>query len=204
MTSVFLDVHVSQPLCNIEQVSDYSIFKCTWPDSEQLNDALKDVILQEEQTTVTKHAGGVGTWISQFATQGWGGSAVESVMERATSMLEVCVNRNDINELWAVIYRSGAYFYPHTHPRSRWSGIYYVDPGDHESGHTVFVKDGTQLHGIDRTEWSNAEHHTVVPEAGSMLVFPSDLLHYVEEYQGESPRIVIPFNAGSSNELSND
>ena len=34
---------------DIEHISDYSMFKYTWPDSEQLNVDLKEAILQEEQ-----------------------------------------------------------------------------------------------------------------------------------------------------------
>lgn len=179
---------------DIEHIPDYSMFKYTWPDSEQLNESLKEVIFQEEQETATKVASGVHTWISQF-TQEWR-SDVTKLVERVNSMLEACTDRDKVDELWAVIYRDGAYFHPHTHPRALWSGIYYVDPGNRESGHTVFVKDRTQMPTPDRTEWGEIEHYTVAPKAGLMVIFPSTLLHYVEVYEGESPRIVVPFNAG--------
>ena len=39
----------------------------------------------------------------------------------------------------------------------------------------------------------------VRPEAGLIVLFPSSLVHNVRIYQGERPRICVPFNARPTN-----
>jgi uncharacterized protein (TIGR02466 family) len=92
---------------------------------------------------------------------------------------------------WANVSRDGDYNKPHTHPGVVWSGVFYVDLGDNaagpwDNGNIEFLDPRTgNLHGAKRS---------VRPEAGSALVFPSWLCHYVNPFRGKGERISIAFN----------
>jgi len=81
---------------------------------------------------------------------------------------------------------SGSYNSPHTHPGAQFSGAYYVRteeaPPQHPfSGKIEFIKDNIQ--------------YLYSPRAGTLFLFPSDLLHWVHPYYGKDLRICLSFNA---------
>jgi len=100
---------------------------------------------------------------------------------------------------WANVSRNGDYHRAHMHPGNDWSGIYYVDPGEHpgeypDSGIIEF-QDPRCAVGILETPgrpfWGTVHFR---PEAGMLLLFPSWLVHTVNPYRGERERISIAFN----------
>ena len=107
---------------------------------------------------------------------------------------------------WFHVTRSGGHQGVHNHPMASWSGIFCVDPGDDapdhvQSGIVRFVDprghaDMYQDPANERLRpafrlGGMAQRH----KAGSLIIFPSYVLHEVTPYLGERPRIVVAFNS---------
>jgi uncharacterized protein (TIGR02466 family) len=92
---------------------------------------------------------------------------------------------------WANVSRDGHYNKPHVHAGVVWSGVFYVDLGDRaaepwDNGNIEFLDPRAgNLHGAKCS---------LGPEAGSALLFPSWLCHYVNPFRGSGARISIAFN----------
>jgi uncharacterized protein (TIGR02466 family) len=92
---------------------------------------------------------------------------------------------------WANVSRDGAYNKPHVHPGACWSGVFYVDLGER----TTEQRDNGLIEFLDpRAGNVHGSARQVAPEAGSVLVFPSWLCHYVNPFRGRGARISIAFN----------
>ena len=109
------------------------------------------------------------------------------------------------NDSWFHITRRGGFFGVHNHPNASWSGVYCVDPGQHDAG----AKDSGLLSFINPTIASamymdagiaNMQlpyGHQVANlslEAGQLVIFPSWVLHDVKTFVGHGERITIAFN----------
>lgn len=97
----------------------------------------------------------------------------------------------ELVSMWAVVSHFGMAGRRHMHS-GKVSIAYYVDPGfsgDSAGGQLCFYADRS-----DRSRLT----HTVVPEAGMLVMFPSHLFHSVTRYESESPRIVISANLEQS------
>jgi uncharacterized protein (TIGR02466 family) len=109
------------------------------------------------------------------------------------------------NDCWFHVTRRGGFFGVHNHPNASWSGVYCVDPGQHDSGKKdsgvlSFVNPTitSAMHmdaGIARMQLPYGYQIASVPlEAGQLVLFPSWVLHDVKPYEGEGERITIAFN----------
>ena len=98
-----------------------------------------------------------------------------------------------ITESWAHVTRTGGYHLPHYHSNSTWSGIFYIDCNSESMGKNYWLVP----YNIERKpglEFIN-DNFAVTPTPGKMILFPSMITHYAEPYSGDTPRIVIAFNA---------
>jgi uncharacterized protein (TIGR02466 family) len=106
---------------------------------------------------------------------------------------------------WFHITRRGGFFALHNHPNASWSGVYCVDPGQHdpdseESGLLSFVNPAvaSAMH-MDaamanlRGPFAPTIRHVRL-EPGQLVLFPSWILHDVKPFQGEDERITVAFN----------
>jgi uncharacterized protein (TIGR02466 family) len=106
---------------------------------------------------------------------------------------------------WFHITRRGGFFALHNHPNASWSGVYCVDPGQHdpdsqESGLLSFVNPAL----VSATHMDAATANLRAPfapvirhvrlEPGQLVLFPSWILHDVKPFQGEGERITLAFN----------
>ena len=109
------------------------------------------------------------------------------------------------NDAWFHVTRRGGFFALHNHPNASWSGVYCVDPGQHdadkpESGSLSFVSPAviSSMHMDAATANLRdpfAPHIRALRlEAGQLVVFPSWILHDVKPFQGEGTRITVAFN----------
>jgi uncharacterized protein (TIGR02466 family) len=109
------------------------------------------------------------------------------------------------NDCWFHVTRRGGFFGVHNPPNASWSGVYCVDPGQHDSGKKdsgvlSFVNPTitSAMHmdaGIARMQLPYGYQIASVPlEAGQLVLFPSWVLHDVKPYEGEGERITIAFN----------
>jgi len=105
---------------------------------------------------------------------------------------------------WYNINRFGDHHAPHTHPRSYLSGTYYlrVPPPpasvDDPHAHPACISFYDPRTGADMiaagTEYDARPAHTVRPVAGTLLMWPSPVQHYVHPNLSEEQRITISFN----------
>ena len=100
------------------------------------------------------------------------------------------------NESWYHITKTNGMHEPHTHPSCSWCGVFYIQSGDKDSGHTVFNNPITSTY-IDRGNLflNNISTLRVPAEDGKLILFPSYLSHYQSLYKGTDDRIVVAFNA---------
>ena len=96
-----------------------------------------------------------------------------------------------IQNCWTNISYPGDYIFPHNHNGSLISGVYYVKCGLEEK--IKFFNTPSML--PDPDEWNESNHqyceYSCVP--GSLLLFPSDIMHGVEK-QVCQEKIAISFN----------
>jgi uncharacterized protein (TIGR02466 family) len=100
---------------------------------------------------------------------------------------------------WYNVNRLGDHHSPHTHPRSYLSGTYYVRmpaaPAGGQSGCISFYdpRNGANMVTVG-TEPDARTAHTVLPAAGTLLMWPSPLQHQVHPNLSEEQRITISYN----------
>jgi uncharacterized protein (TIGR02466 family) len=100
---------------------------------------------------------------------------------------------------WVNVNMKGAYNAPHNHIGCLWSGTYYVSvPKTNfpDSGAIEFMDPrSAQTQGIKGSSNSFLNPKMkFVPEVGSLVVFPSYLLHWVYPNEHEEERVSIAFN----------
>lgn len=127
-----------------------------------------------------------------------------------SSLWEVAVDMNQhawgdnfvksliIHESWCHITDSGGYHDVHRHPGASWCGIFYLEPGESnketKNGVNRFYNDVINLHADEGTKYIESYFDTE-PTPGKLLIFPAHMAHSALAYIGESPRIVVAFNA---------
>ena len=117
-----------------------------------------------------------------------------ALFRRALGVEEVAVDMS-----WANIYGRGDYIMPHSHVRTLASVVYGVTPGDPDlekdpdSGALAIVdpRYGPCCQ-VERGRLSNPQRFKM--HAGTMVIFPGDMVHCVNPYNGGSPRISIAWN----------
>lgn len=191
----------------IENIFPTPIFWHVLKDSEGLNRDLRALILEKERSTASSVKSNIGGWQSAPDFFQWQVPAVESLERYVRCALDVATVRATAPTClratfdlygWAAINRRGHYNAGHVHPMATWSGVYYVDPGD-DPGETSQgnIEFAHPVAAAAMTFFPAAlpSARLVRPQAGLMLLFPSYLLHSVRAYEGERPRICVPFNA---------
>lgn len=191
-----------------------------WPDSEELNQRLKQIILVKERAEVGVSATNVGGWHSRRDLTEWGEECVEILLARiqamAREMVRRCFGISDSKYLnnwtikaWANVNRKGCFNKFHNHVEypqgkhserptgnfSLWSGVYYVDNGQNSasaaSGNIVFSDE----HSVSiKDQYTTVNRYEVKPKPGLMLLFPSSLGHLVEPHNTDGTRISVSFN----------
>jgi uncharacterized protein (TIGR02466 family) len=191
----------------VENIFPTPIFWHVLKGCNALNRELSDLILAKERATHSAEKSNMGGWQSAPDFFKWGGSAVAALERYVRCALDVATVRVTAPKFlrgqfdlygWGAVNRRGHYNTVHLHPMGTWSGVYYVDPGDEpadapgaflEFAHPIAASTMTFFPGVLPSA------RLVRPEAGMIILFPSYLLHSVRMYQGERPRICVPFNA---------
>jgi uncharacterized protein (TIGR02466 family) len=131
----------------------------------------------------------------------------EQIEQTATAFLrQVGIDRKLSWELfaWYNINRLGDHHAPHTHPRSYLSGTYYlrmpsappkVDDPRAQPGCISFFDPRNGANMITAGSEPDARPaHTLLPVAGTLLMWPSQLQHQVHPNLSEEQRITISYN----------
>ncbi|MEM9782313.1 MAG: TIGR02466 family protein [Pseudomonadota bacterium] len=186
------------------------LFVHEWPNSDDLNQALCDLIFAEE---IKKPDGGkqtVGTWYTDHSFINRDQVPIRRLRQRALTLAQAATkgmmrpgDYRYIIDGWANVLRSGQYNDPHVHRRSVWSGVYYVTgnppavdgaPNPLLSGRIEFLDPRGGAFFADMPEGAMRRRALLDPPAGTMILFPSWLLHMVHPYYGPTPRVVVAFN----------
>ena len=190
----------------IENLFATPIFWHVLKDVDALNAELRDMILEQERAAPSMLKSNQGGWQSPSDFFRWEGQAVATLARYARRAVEVASSRvvpqNVRIEIhlssWAAVNRKGHYNTTHVHPMATWSGVYYVDPGDEPPdtpGAVIEFENPSVASVMTFFPGLIPSARIVRPEAGMMILFPSYLQHSVRMYQGERPRICVPFNA---------
>jgi len=190
-----------------------------WPDSEETNQALTELILAEEKTDdegrgIRSNAGG---WQSRGNLITRPEPAIQALKQRMEAMvfnLLGAIVRKDGTERtftllfdsWANVCRKGNYNVVHTHPNAMWSIVYYVSAGKPDDS----IPYGGLLELLDPRESANyiqvpntvLDGRTFVENRpGRMVLFPSWVKHMVHPFVGSGVRISIACNVNVVEEM---
>jgi len=179
------------------------------PDPEMMNQELQAIILADEAEYSSLDRSNIGGWHSRpdflnkpdpavSAFKAWLRWALRQMID-STAGANAFQGTLSLSAR-ATVCRAGAYHAPHSHPDSAWSGVYYVDPGSHNSdqplsGVLEFLDPRAGVEAVTAPGDPYSEPFRVRPEAGLLVAFPSWLYHWVHPYTGQRPQIAISFNA---------
>jgi uncharacterized protein (TIGR02466 family) len=183
-----------------------------WPGSEGLDQGLKDVVLAKRRASAGVVKTNRGGWQSAADLQDWSDPPIRQLLGRIEDLAKHYVVRlfggSDAHfdtgwsiRAWANVNEKGHFNRSHDHlgRHSYLSGIYYVDVGDIGSnieakGRTVFEDRTHVAIDVNRSPDDLRRDFYMTPSNGRMVLFPAALMHHVEPYEGEGPRITIAFN----------
>lgn len=97
---------------------------------------------------------------------------------------------------WAVILRQGGFQHEHVHSKSTIVGIYYVEIPKDGSGSPpgdLTLMDPRSGRLANRAMWECVKH-TISPQAGMLILFPSFVSHRVDQVMAPGERISINFD----------
>ena len=124
-----------------------------------------------------------------FASKNYLPDVVEILREELADLYLSAGFRNPIiSQSWMQQYTKGCFMTPHNHGMTGFSAVYYIkfDPIEHES--TRFIAPLNNFITGDNLEYK--------PEVnqGTLIFFPSMLMHYVRPTQSDKPRAILSFN----------
>lgn len=188
---------------SIEAVGAVPIGQYKWDQFDNFKQQVIDVCLAQEKPNVVES--GIGEpiknnlWESPFNFLDSDTNLIELKMWmlQALTTFGNTVSKSNyrfaITESWAHVTRPNGFHGPHRHPRSVWSGIFYVDADSTSNAHNTFFNHFA-LPRIPGYEFWN-EQFDIRFEPGVLTLFPSTMLHYAPPYLGNDKRIVIAFNS---------
>jgi uncharacterized protein (TIGR02466 family) len=198
----------------------FSFSRC--PAHARLNPALKRYLIDQEKSGAAANPRpltqrNAATFESHFNLFRDGDAAIQELKAFCWDQLLAVIGRLNgydlptlhrlqiYNESWFHVTRRGGFFGVHNHPNASWSGVYCVDPGQHDAG-----KRESGLLSFINPMIMNAMHMdagtlnmklpygyqvaSVPLEAGQLVIFPSWVLHDVKPFEGPGERVTIAFN----------
>lgn len=103
---------------------------------------------------------------------------------------------------WINVNPTGAYNVPHDHPGHLWSGCYYIkndaalDQAEEGGGAITFIDSRSAPAGQSLVQLPAFRGSmSIRPRAGTLLLFPSTVKHWVHPNTAEEERVSLAFNA---------
>jgi hypothetical protein len=166
-----------------------------------INESLARTVLDLENDprfVVKLQRGGCGTKIDHIHR--WKVPEATLIHARAISFFVngLGFDQGVVDQCWANIYRKGDYCMPHSHVRCMTGIVYLVDPGDHDPDSPI---DGKFYFCDPRLKSACDDQvgcltNLIMPnlKPGSMISFPGPMVHGVNPYFGDRPRITLSWN----------
>ena len=100
-----------------------------------------------------------------------------------------------ITQSWVNYTGQGQFHHKHSHKNSYLSGVFYIS-AEEEVDRIKFYNDGYLQLDVTPTEWniSNSKSWWYPAKTGRLIIFPSHLVHSVEQKQESNIRISLSFN----------
>ena len=99
---------------------------------------------------------------------------------------------------WINVNPTGGYNSPHDHVGAFWSGCYYVqvpDDAEGQGGAIEFLSPHKPLPGKALIKAPiTADKVSIRPKAGTVLIFPASMVHWVHPNDSDQDRVTIAFN----------
>lgn len=190
-----------------------NVLKRDWEDTDDMNDKLREAVWRSRALDPEGlyRSNLAGTWHSKddaFSTLGDEGRKLQQMFAIAFAEwggLQGLKREIGIRAIgWTMIYSDRGYATVHTHPNCHVSGVYYVD--DTSQHDEITMATGVRVSPGD-IEFINPmprdfQHKELVLnptmkfsfKRGRMLVFPSNLSHFVHPIMGPGERIAIACN----------
>lgn len=162
------------------------------------NTKLKNSILNLEKTTPSKNRSNSGGWQSDIINCDH--SEMKLLSDRCCNVCQEVSNTWKLDQqiivtnLWINVNRKHNFNYPHFHPKSLFSGVYYVSATTN-SGNLVIKRPDIQEHYVDNFDSIYTQkNYCIIPKTGLFVIFPSYLNHFVEPNLSDETRISIAIN----------
>lgn len=101
-----------------------------------------------------------------------------------------------ITDSWFSINRKGSYHGMHNHNPDIWSGIYYVQAKEDDAKICFYDLNKASNWPWGPVDSSMSAMKSFLPKTGRLYLFPSYIMHEVEQQVNDSDRISISFNLG--------
>jgi hypothetical protein len=173
----------------------------TFADASEFHGSLREriLLLENDRRFAARHARAAGG-VKIYHLDRWEAPEAELLNARALHMAQLLLGSQTavIDLCWATVSRRGDYAMPRSHERTAVSIVYCVDPGDEDPMDPLAGKLAIVDPRVDVCCRARKESVTdpLMPRmaSGSMLAFPSALVHGVNPYTGQRPRISIAWN----------
>ena len=179
-----------------------------------LNAELLPVILARAERSAGVTRSNMGGWQSTDDFAGWSGPAGSRLVKAAVALADSMTALQGEDGLarvaldwkvnaWANVNRDGHGNAAHHHPGCFWSCVYWVQTGEVGDGGEFEIQDPRGiLPGFVAPSLryalpgclSAGGSDFIVPVAGTLLLFPSWLVHAVRPFRGAEPRISVAIN----------
>ncbi|MEQ8966584.1 MAG: putative 2OG-Fe(II) oxygenase [Azospirillaceae bacterium] len=164
--------------------------------------------LEEDPSFCRRWGAAIGSG-KVYGVEDWGTPEAALVDARARSLFRRCLQVGEsVTDLsWGSIYRRGDWCMPHSHVRARGAIVYFLDLGDDPDaadsdgavhGHGAFCFADPRLK-LCCQQQKGAVTTPGAPrlEAGTMIMFPGETVHFVAPYLGGRPRLTMSWNLGT-------
>lgn len=192
-----------------------NVLQREWEDTESLNASLKQELwrMRALDPDGLYRSNMAGTWHSKdnlLRTTGESGEKLRSMFQLGMMQWAGLYGLPKGTEVkmnlaaWGMIYSDRGYATVHTHPNCHVSGVYYVD--DTTKRDEITMATGVKVRSGDIEFFPPCYREFQIKgmavnaplilsfEAGRMLIFPSNLAHFVHPIRGEGERISIACN----------
>jgi uncharacterized protein (TIGR02466 family) len=170
---------------------------------EELNRNIKRIISDRRKADKGIDSTNIGGWHSSPDLWEWPDREIAEIRAFVKDCArEITLSHIDIENYkeieispyggaWVNLLNNGGYNQVHNHPGAVWSAVYYVDCG---APSPKYDKNGDFEFLDPRSANIFGTKHTIRPESGLCLVFPSWMQHFVHPHYGKRPRISMAFN----------